>query len=619
MNIRPEKDELSPEEAEQLFGVYEEYWQKLCQGSTGDQRKAADTPAEADLQVLAALHAVRQAVLEDSVAPTTCDWPPYLSSLTPRLASGTRLGDYLIKGLLGRGGMGEVYLAEHELMGRHVAIKVLPAARGNSAGSLQRFHTEIKALARLGTHPNLAAAFDAGQHEGCIFLVLEYIPGTDLEELVRRQGALEPLQACALIRQAAVGLAHAHEHGIVHRDVKPANLMLTPDGTIKVLDLGLAQAREATGVQEGQTQPGVLLGTPDYLAPEQAENPRLADGRSDLYSLGCTWYFLLTGKPPFAGYSALGKLRAHALETPLPISELRPEVPEAMAAIVDRLLRKRPEERFASARDFVAALDALPGWPNSDVEKVQHSAKTTIPLTRRTASFLLVFGGRRQALRVGCGVFVATSILLAFVAGWFILGFGEKPSDTLKAPDIVSWQIELYRPAEKNEDLMPLGPIGRAGAIPRQHDRIALLAQFSEPAFPYLLAINPDGSLQMLHPEPGHKPQKLQAVLQFRAPLEDSRYYTLDDAGLQGLVLIAGRMPLPDFDEWRPSFDPQAWKKFQTDLAWSYDGKDLGPMESQRVGVADHGPKVLADLCRHLQSRPERISVRAVAFPVRSK
>jgi serine/threonine protein kinase len=609
MNIQPGKDELSPEEAEQLFGVYEEYWQNLCQGSTGDERKPVDTHAEADLKVLAALHAVRQAVVEDSVVPTTCDWPPHPSSLAPRLSPGTRLGDYLVKSLLGRGGMGEVYLAEHELMGRQVAIKVLPAIRDNSAGGLRRFHTEIKALARLGTHPNLAAAFHAGDHEGCIFLVLEYIPGTDLNNLVLRQGPLEPLPACAFIRQAALGLAHAHEHGIVHRDIKPANLMLTPDGTIKVLDLGLAQAREANGVEEGQTQPGVLLGTPDYLAPEQAENPRLADARSDLYSLGCTWYFLLTGRAPFAGHSALSKLRAHALEAPPPLHQLRPEVPEAMVAIVDRLLCKRPEERIASARDFIAALDALPR--QEDSQCAGDPARNLIPLAPGPA--------RRRFLP-------AIAAVLALLVGGSLIAMlilkREQPPETPpgNAKDLqVSWHIEHYRPVAKNDDLLPLGAIGQPGSAPRQHDRVAVVAQFSEPSYPCLLAINPDGSLQLLHPEPGQNPQELKPVRDFRAPQEGSRYYTLDDARFQGLVLLASRQPLPDFDQWRPSLDPEAWKKIQTAVAWSFDGRDLGPIGTQRVGITEHGPKVLADLCRDLQSRTESVIVRAVAFPVRSK
>jgi serine/threonine-protein kinase len=181
-----------------------------------------------------------------------------------------------------------------------------------------------------------------------------------LKAHVRQPGPLGPVDACALIRQVAVGLDHAHRHGIVHRDIKPSNLVLTPDGVVKILDLGLARLIGA-GTSDShmpQTDPGALLGTLDYMAPEQALDARHADARSDLYSLGCTFYFLLAGRPPFDEQSDLEKVMAHAMRDPEPIRKVRADVPQAVAEIVHRLLAKKPDGRYQSARELVAGLDA---------------------------------------------------------------------------------------------------------------------------------------------------------------------------------------------------------------------------------------------------------------------
>jgi hypothetical protein len=192
---------------------------------------------------------------------------------------------------------------------------------------------------------------------------------------------------------------------------------------------------------------------------------------------------------------------------------------------------------------------------------------------------------------------------------------GPRPPKQLQ----VSWEIKLYRPARKNDDdLDDLGQIGQPGASPRQHDRVAVVTKASEPAFWYLLAINPDGSLQVLEPEP-EKSAEVQPTHAYRAPSQSNKYYTLDDAGFQGLVLLASRQRMPDFEKWRPSLDVEAWKRIKTDVAWRFNGQDIAPVAMQRVGVSEHGPGVLADLCRRLQSRPEGITVRATAFPVRAK
>jgi tRNA A-37 threonylcarbamoyl transferase component Bud32 len=609
--------DLPPAEAERLCRALDAAWEGLRQGAAPE---AGEDVTPGDLKVLAALHQARRSVAEDSTADSTRDWSPADSQAEDRdaapglaLAPGSRLGDYAIRRFLSRGGMGEVYLAEHELMGRQVVVKVLPADRREAASALRRFRTEIQAQARLGTHPHLAAAFHAGEHEGCIFLVQEYVPGTDLRGHVLRVGPLDPARACDYIRQAALGLEHAHRHSVIHRDIKPSNLMLTPEGAVKILDLGLAQAaREAAGPGEGQTQAGAILGTPEYMAPEQAEDPRRADARSDLYSLGCTLYFLLTGRPPFARGSTLSTLRAHALEPPPPVRQVRPEVPEAVAAVLDHLLAKRPEKRFASARELVTALEGL---------------GTARPRPVRPA--------RRSWLRApvaGLLLAVAAGLLLFAVAGLLLeellpkkelkreAGQTPAPAPPVRSGTVqVTWHIDHYRPGKNKEDLIEQRPLGAPGSVVRQGDRVVLRAQFSEPVYPYVLAISADWPAELLLPDPREDPGLAKPVKELRAPVEPNQFYTLDDPGFQALVLLASWERLPAIEHWRPDVNLQAWRQVRTSLAWGFDGKGLGPLAQQRVGVAEHGPKALADVCRSLQARPGVAAVRAAAFPVQPK
>jgi len=265
------------------------------------------------------------------------------------------LGHYILLERLGEGGMGQVYKARHQKLGRIVALKVMRKDRMTEPDTIRRFQREVQAIAQL-CHPNIVLAFDADEVHGIHFFAMEYFEGIDLNRLVRRLGALPVAKACDYIRQAACGLQHAHERGLVHRDVKPSNLLLTkghPPETatalIKILDMGLARLDLPADDSESSqtlTQRGVIIGTADFIAPEQAMNPHGADIRCDLYSLGCTFYFLLTGRVPFAGGTPLEKLFRHRLEPARPIQELRPDVPELVAEIVARLLAKLPADRY---------------------------------------------------------------------------------------------------------------------------------------------------------------------------------------------------------------------------------------------------------------------------------
>src|SRR5262249_55829589 len=224
-----------------------------------------------------------------------------------------RLGRYELLARLGAGGMGQVFKARHDLLDRGGALKVLHPRRFDHPEAVRRFRREIQALARL-SHPNIVAALDADEDAGTHFLVMEYVEGVTLARHVREHGPLPVTEACDAVVQAAEGLQHAHEHGLVHRDGKPANLSRTPTGRGKLLDLGLVRGR----ADDADTAPGQVLGPADYMAPEQWDDTRTADSRADLYSLGCTLYFLLTGAPPFGGEAGnLRKMKAHA-EAPVP-------------------------------------------------------------------------------------------------------------------------------------------------------------------------------------------------------------------------------------------------------------------------------------------------------------
>ncbi|MFK7989766.1 MAG: serine/threonine-protein kinase [Sandaracinaceae bacterium] len=305
-----------------------------------------------ELELVASLHRAAESVAYDSLAldgPEPSKGPASARLLEP----GTRLGECVIEELLGSGGMGEVYRARHELLGNDVAIKVLRPALAHEPEAIKRFEGEVRAQAHMSPHPNVATAMHASAHEGRLYLVMEYVEGTSLLKLVRQEGPVAPHRAAELVEHAARGLSHAHAAGIVHRDIKPSNMILTPEGVVKIVDLGLARLggddpriSRATWVDE-------LVGSLDYMAPEQADHPDEADARSDLYALGCTLYFLLEGRAPFADRLALKKLMAHAVDPPPPLTRA---VPQAIRAILARLLEKDPNLRPDTAGEVALML-----------------------------------------------------------------------------------------------------------------------------------------------------------------------------------------------------------------------------------------------------------------------
>ncbi len=281
---------------------------------------------------------------------------------------GLTVGKYVILDRLGSGSMGRVYKAQHLLMGRAVALKIIAPEIVSNQRVVARFQREMKLVGRLD-HPNVVRAFDADQAGSILYIVMEYVAGVSLGQRFRAKGPLPPLDVIDYAAQSALGLAHAHGQGIVHRDVKPSNLFLSQDGQVKVLDLGLGVLMEADSSSSFATADGIAVGTIDYMSPEQACGKEV-DGRSDLYSLGCSMFHLISGRLPFPGDSPVERLGKRINGKPAPITDLVGDLPAGLAEVMEALLANRPHERFQTALEAAEALhDLLPPKESSGISR----------------------------------------------------------------------------------------------------------------------------------------------------------------------------------------------------------------------------------------------------------
>jgi len=362
------------------------------------------------------------------------------ASTYAQLKPGAIFGPYEILSVIGHGGMGKVFKAKHTESQQLFALKVMSLDASQNESAVRRFQRESKAAARL-QHPNIVAAFDADEIGGAPYLALELIEGIDLSKLVKAEGLPPVMTAVNYIRQAATGLAYAHSCGVIHRDIKPSNLMLARQTeTVKLLDLGLAriesQLEEATRVTE-LTSTGSVFGTVDYMAPEQARDSKRADARSDIYSLGCTLHYLLTGKVLYESDSILHKIRQHSSGEIPDLTKLRDSVPQMLAQVFRRMVAKKPEQRLASMQDVVTALgevlEVLTGT-REDLETPPEQVDSAFDETRLVDSFVReapVPARRSKGMLFG----VATvGVLLLTTVGWLLTRPGEKQHEP--APEI---------------------------------------------------------------------------------------------------------------------------------------------------------------------------------------
>jgi serine/threonine-protein kinase len=266
---------------------------------------------------------------------------------------GLVVGRYIILDRIGSGSMGRVYKARHPMMDRIVALKIISPEIASNDRVVARFQREMKLVGRLD-HPNVVRAFDADQHNRVLYIVMEYVPGQSLGERLKK-GAIPPLEMFEYASQAALGLAHAHEQGIVHRDIKPSNILVGRDGRVRILDLGLGVLMEADSSSTFATADGIAVGTVDYMSPEQACG-RDVDGRSDVYGLGCAMYHLMTGKLPFPGSSPIERLGKRLSGRHIPITEHLPDLPSSAVRLLDKMMAHKPHERFSSATELAEAL-----------------------------------------------------------------------------------------------------------------------------------------------------------------------------------------------------------------------------------------------------------------------
>jgi serine/threonine protein kinase len=483
-----------------------------------------------------------------------------------------------------KGGMGEIFLAWHQVMKCELVVK-----KPRNSRNVQRFHREIELHSKLRGHSRIAIARTSMLYWDVPLLIIDYVPGPSLRRHLKLAGRLPWPEATDYVRQAALGLGHAHASGIIHRDVKPGNLVRSVrDGLLSVIDWGLALDREnPRDHDEKLTQAGCTLGTPAYCAPEQAHDPSSATAASDLYGLGCTWFELISGKPPFQGDHR--ELRKDHARTPVPPLAVELEVPERIEEILRKLLEKKPEHRYQTATELIDALDhALP--------RVNEKPR----VIRRLKPWLSA----------------AAVLILAFLA-WRAWPSSQKPA-------VVDLVIQLSDPS---------GKTGRTGLIGSQvfeateGQDLTIRADLTTPAYSYLIAFHPNGRMELCAPIDEFARPAHEASTSYPPSGQVKSVFKFEDGlGLQAFAVVVSRSALPSFQEWKAKADRPHWKsvkEFEPGLVWSSDGRDIKIIQAKAkdddrgTGHRARGARgAVADLTEWLKATPGVDAVLVKAFAV---
>ncbi|HMP02366.1 MAG TPA: serine/threonine-protein kinase [Gemmatales bacterium] len=384
---------------------------------------------------------------------------------------GFTLGKYKVLEILGTGGMGNVYLCEHITMKHRAAVKVVPTEKARQSSMLARFQREARAVAALN-HPNIVRAFDLDSDNQFHYLVMEYVDGVNLQKLIKRHGPLSFPRVANYLAQAAEGLQYLHDNALVHRDLKPSNLLLDRQGVIKILDFGLARFmddEEDTLTQDYDAHR--VLGTADYLSPEQIIKTHDVDIRSDIYSLGVTTYFLLTGQTPFESAADEEKLILHQTRMPTPLVSLRPDTPPSLVAVVERMMAKKPLDRFQTPIEIVAALEP---WLKLPVPPPPESEIPPVSLAARTGSTTSSSWGRVPALPATAATSTPRSQPQIQLSGRVAPGPTDTPRLPITAPQLAAQAAQMEHGA-------PDGFGGYDGMAPADDPYMIVVQQGQQP------------------------------------------------------------------------------------------------------------------------------------------
>lgn len=425
--------------------------------------------------------------------------PPPLSDLT-----GTLLNDYRVLRRLGRGAMADVYLAEQQSLARQVALKVLSSELASQPAYVERFKHEARSVAAL-VHANIVQVYEVGQCNGSHFIAQEYVAGQNLAEWIHRNGQADAARTLDILRQVAAALSKAHERSIVHRDVKPENIMLARNGEVKVADFGLARV---TTDETNRTQAGVTMGTPLYMSPEQIEG-RPIDSRSDIYSLGITAYHMLAGEPPFQGDTPLAVAVQHINKQAPPLAERASETPAALIAVVERMMAKRPEDRYADPIELMRELRLLAkqaaaeGWAegpeNWALTDLSSYAGNSIPATgeldqlmRGTRMLQLPKTNRRWLFAGLAGAMLVGALVAGAARRPYVLAGNERPVAQSDTAQQQLWHAKMVNtPAGWHAvlDRFPTADPLVTNEAKKGLARYYLAAENYEAALPYLVEL----------------------------------------------------------------------------------------------------------------------------------